>query len=365
MKYWDGQFDDARLALAIARTAAAHGALMVNYCEAFEVLHEAGRAAGLRVRDAESGREFRIQAGCIVNATGVWVDALRQYDARAAGKPVTPMVAPSQGAHVVVDQSFSPGDHALLVPSTADGRVLFAVPWLGKLILGTTDTPRTDVPLEPRPLAAEVDFILTEAARYLRRAPTRADILSSWAGMRPLVKPSDEPGATKAISREHTVRVARSGLVTVTGGKWTTYRAMADDVLQHCVDSGRLPPRGPSRTARLTLVGAAGAQTAPISGPQGLHTYGGEAAAVAALPGAGHWLAGGLSEAMVRFAARFEYARTVEDVLARRCRLLFLDAAQAAGAAPAVADILRQELGRDPDAGGFEQLAAAYAKAPA
>ena len=364
VKYWDGQFDDARLALALARTAAQYGALLLNYCEALEVLHEGGSAVGLRLRDAESGREFCVQAGCIVNATGVWVDALRQQDARAAGQTVQPMVEPSQGVHLVVDQSFLPGEHALLVPSTHDGRVLFAVPWLGKLILGTTDTPRADVPLEPRPLASEVDFILTEAARYLRRAPTRADILSSWAGMRPLVKPADEPGATKTISREHTVRVARSGLVTVTGGKWTTYRAMAEDVLDHCVQSGRLPPRGPSRTAKLALVGATGAQAASISRQQGLHSYGGEAAAVAALPGAENWVAGGLSEAMVRFAARFEYARSVEDVLARRCRLLFLDAAQAAQAAPAVAAILRQELAREPGQAAFEQLAAAYAQAP-
>ena len=160
------------------------------------------------------------------------------------------------------------------------------------------------------------------------------------------------------------MRVARSGLITVTGGKWTTYRAMAEDVLQHCVDSGRLPPRGPSRTARLTLVGAAGAQTAPISGPQGLHTYGGEAAAVAALPGAGHWLAGGLSEAMVRFAARFEYARTVEDVLARRVRMLFLDAKLAGSIAPRVAQILQEELGIDPQLDAFSAIAQQYATVP-
>lgn len=149
VKYWDGQFDDARLALAIARTAATYGALLVNYCEAVDVLHDGGRAVGLTVRDGETGNEFRVQAGCIVNATGVWVDALRTRDATAAGASAAPLVAPSQGVHVVVDQSFLPGEHAMLVPSTADGRVLFAVPWLGQLILGTTDTPRGDLPLEP------------------------------------------------------------------------------------------------------------------------------------------------------------------------------------------------------------------------
>ena len=338
---------------------------MVNYCEAFEVLHEAGRAAGLRVRDAESGREFRIQAGCIVNATGVWVDALRQQDAAAAGQPAAPIVAPSQGVHVVVDASFSPGDHALLVPSTGDGRVLFAVPWLGKLILGTTDTPRRDLPLEPAPLAHEVDFILREAAKYLQRAPTRADIRSTWVGLRPLVKAGGEGGDTKAISREHTVLVAKSGLVTVTGGKWTTYRAMAADVLARCTQAGVLLPKGTSQTANLKLVGAPGTAAGPLvrlSQPPGAHLYGSEADVVAGLPGADHALAPGLTEAMVRFAARHEYARTVEDVLARRSRLLFLDAAEAARAAPAAAAVLSSELGTGHDTAlpAFQALAESY-----
>ena len=362
VKYWDGQFDDARLALAIARTAAAHGALLVNYCAAVEVLHDAGRAVGLLARDAESGREFRLQAGCIVNATGVWVDALRQSDARAAGQAVAPLVAPSQGVHLVVDQSFSPGGHALLVPSTADGRVLFAVPWLGKLILGTTDTPRPDLPLEPQASDSEVDFILREAASHLRQAPTRADILSSWAGLRPLVRPGGAGGDTKAISREHTVLVARSGLVSVTGGKWTTYRAMAEDVLARCTQAGVLLPRGASHTAGLPLVGAP-APGSPLIGlnqPPGLHLYGAEADAVRQLPGEDRWLAPGLSEAMVRFAARHEYARTVEDVLARRSRLLFLDAGAALRAAPAVAAVLQDERLAGTGLRAFEALAADY-----
>ncbi len=367
VKYWDGQFDDARLALAIARTAAREGALLLNYCEALEVLHDAGRAVGLRVRDAESGRELRIEAGCIVNATGVWVDALRQQDAQAAGRQAAPIVAPSQGVHVVVDQSFSPGEHALLVPSTADGRVLFAVPWLGKLILGTTDTPRQDLPLEPAPFERELDFILREAAKYLRRAPTRADLLSTWVGLRPLVKPSDDDGqgATKSISREHTVLVAPSGLVTVTGGKWTTYRAMAEDVLTRCTQAGVLLPRGRSRTAELPLVGAPAGTTARATGlsqPPGPHLYGAEAELLADLPGADRALAPGLSEAMVRFAVRHEYARSVEDVLARRSRLLFLHAAEAARTAPDVARLLAEELGTGHEAGltAFQALAAAY-----
>ena len=364
VKYWDGQFDDARLALAIARTAAAHGALLVNYVSATAVLHDGGRAVGLVARDAETGRDFRIQAGCIVNATGVWVDGLRTLDARAAGQGINPIVAPSQGVHVVVDQAFLPGEHALLVPSTADGRVLFAVPWLGKLILGTTDSPRPDLPLEPRPADDEIAFILREAGQYLRRAPERTDILSTWAGLRPLVKSSGEGDDTKAISREHTVLVARSGLVTVTGGKWTTYRAMAEDVLARCTQAGVLLPRGASHTAGLRIVGAPAPGGAPVALSQapGLHLYGREADIVSSLPGADRWLAPGLSEAMVRFAVRHEYARNVEDVLARRSRLLFLDAREAAAAAPAVAEVLASELGRSPDLAAFDELAQSYAQ---
>ncbi|MGB3067084.1 MAG: glycerol-3-phosphate dehydrogenase/oxidase [Ottowia sp.] len=348
VKYWDGQFDDARLALAIGRTAALHGALLVNYCPAVGLLHEGGRVAGITCRDAETSREFTLNARCVVNATGVWVDALRQEDARALGRPASAIVAPSQGVHLVVDQTFSPGAHALLVPSTADGRVLFAVPWLGKLILGTTDTPREDVPLEPLPFEQEIDFILHEAGHYLRRAPTRADILSRWVGLRPLVRPANEGGApTRALSREHTVLVSGAGLVTVTGGKWTTYRAMAEDVLAQCVANSLLPGRGKAGTAGLRLVGApaVGAGAISVSAEPGLHLYGSEAGDVSMLPGSNTILAPGLSEAMVRFAARYEYARSVEDVLARRSRQLFLNATEAASAAPAVAQILSEELG--------------------
>src|SRR5690606_36475941 len=163
VKYWDGQFDDPRLALALARTAALHGALLVNYCPVTEIQHHEGRIAGVRCQDRESGQTYHVQTSCVVNATGVWVDRLRELVGQDGGRQACPMVAPSQGVHLVVDQDFLPGDHALLVPRTRDGRVLFAVPWLGKLILGTTDTPREDVPLEPRPLRQEIDFILSES----------------------------------------------------------------------------------------------------------------------------------------------------------------------------------------------------------
>ncbi|MEG0053926.1 MAG: glycerol-3-phosphate dehydrogenase/oxidase, partial [Comamonas sp.] len=286
VKYWDGQFDDARLALALARTAAAKGALLVNYCAAETLIYEDNKVAGVICKDTESGRSFTVHAKCVVNATGPWVDLFRQQDAQAQGKPVKPMVAPSQGVHVVVDRDFLPSDHALLIPKTADGRVLFAVPWLGKVILGTTDTPRHDLAREPLPFPQELDFILSEAGKYLNRQPTLADVRSMWVGLRPLVKPQDDDGAnTKKISREHTVMSSKTGLVTVTGGKWTTYRAMAEDVLTECFDIGRLPSRPAGVTVHLPLVGApAEAQVKHrMNQAQGVHSYGTEGAAVQAL----------------------------------------------------------------------------------
>jgi glycerol-3-phosphate dehydrogenase len=283
------------------------------------------------------------------------------------------MVAPSLGVHLIVDRAFLPGTHALMVPKTSDGRVLFAVPWLGKTLLGTTDTPRHDLDREPTPFRDEVDFILREAGRYLSKAPTRADVRSVWVGLRPLVKPPDEEGEnTKALSREHTVIVARSGLVTVTGGKWTTYRAMAEDVLERCMSAGALPRRPGGVTLRLPLVGAAPGRS--LGEPPGEHLYGSEAALLHGLPGAERWLwrdaetgRGGLSEAMVRFALRFELARGIEDLLARRSRVLFLDAAAAAELIEPVAALIEQELGRNVGAAerqAFAALAQRYRSLP-
>jgi len=372
VQYWDGQFNDARLALALARTAATRGALLVNYCAATGLLYEDGKINGLQVQDTVGGQTYRVRAGCVVNATGVWVDALRELDGEAhsagGGRAVKPIVAPSQGVHLVVDRSFLDSDTALMVPKTSDGRVLFAVPWLGKVILGTTDTARNDLAREPQAFAEEVDFILGESARYLRRAPTRADIKSIWVGLRPLVKPQDDDGeSTKALSREHTVIVSRSGLVTVTGGKWTTYRAMAEDVLGKCADKGLLARRPAGQTEDLRLVGGdnpTGVAPVPVSKPEGAHSYGCETALLCSLPGSEVWLAPGLNEAMVRFAARYEYAVTAEDMLARRSRLLFLDACLAAQLAKRVAKILLDETGFDPKEADFAQLAAQYLQIP-
>jgi glycerol-3-phosphate dehydrogenase len=371
VKYWDGQFNDARLALALARTAASRGALLVNYCKATDLIFDGGKVAGLTCQDTETGHKFKIQSRCVINAAGVWVDELRQRDGEAnpndGRQPTKPMVAPSQGVHLVVNREFLQADVGLMVPKTADGRVLFAVPWLGKVILGTTDTPRDDLAREPEPFKEEIDFILNESARYLRVAPGRADVKSMWVGLRPLVKPQGGDGDnTKGLSREHTILVSRSGLVTVTGGKWTTYRAMAEDVLEKCFDRALLKRTGGDVTTKLILLGGTRENGGwrSICEPPGLHSYGSEADAVQAMRGTDIELTSGLTEAMVRFAAKYEYARTVEDVLARRSRLLFLDARLAKTLADQVGAILRTETGIDPQVAAFSELCEKYLTLP-
>ena len=362
VQYWDGQFDDARLALALARTAQNAGAQLFNYAEV-EALERTEPGFSVTVRDRLSGHSRQVEAGCVINATGVWVDALRARAGAPGSAGADRMVSPSQGVHVVVDREFLNGHHALLVPKTRDGRVLFAVPWLGKLVLGTTDTPRQDLPREPQPFAEELDFILGEAAHVLRRPVQRHDIRSVWVGLRPLVAPpKDDGGGTKVLSREHTIVVESSGLLTVTGGKWTTYRAMADDVMERCFSAGLLTRRPGGQTEHHALDGApvAGLAVVPLHADPGLHLYGQHADEVQACPGADQTLGLGLTEAMVRYAVRSEYAHTVEDVLARRWRALFLDALAAAAMAPRVAEILAEEGCDRPSLAEFESLCASY-----
>jgi glycerol-3-phosphate dehydrogenase len=363
VKYWDGQFDDARLALALARSIERAGGLPVNYAAVQAV---SGRSAdglfALQVVDGLGGGQAQLQARAVVNATGVWVDALRHKAAPAGDTPPARLVSPSQGVHLVVDRAFMPADHALLVPKTEDGRVLFAVPWMGALILGTTDTPRSDMPREPQAFEEEVQFILKEAGRCLARPPTRADIRSIWVGLRPLVAQSNDPQNTQVLSREHVIVADGNGLISVTGGKWTTYRAMAEEVLERCFVTGVLPARQGGLTRTHALVGAPAdpATVRPITAAPGGHLYGSEWPQVQACPGAEHLLGMGLSEAMVRYAVRSEYAHTVEDVLARRWRVLFIDARQAMAMAPEVARIVQQETGQDPGLQPFLNLAATY-----
>lgn len=327
----DARFDDARLAIALMRTVFDLGGTAINYLPVTGLRHEGGRVAGVTARDGETGETFAIAARVVINATGVWSDEVRRLDDPSA----TRRLAPSQGAHVVLERRFLPGRDALLIPRTPDGRVLFVIPWQQHLLLGTTDTPRADCPLEPQPFAEEIDFILATAGRYLAQRPTRADVHSAFAGLRPLLGGA---GGTAQLSREHAIDVSAAGLVTVAGGKWTTYRRMAEDVIDHAAGSAGLPPR-PCPTARLALHGSPGAP--------GADGYGTDRAEIDRLPGATRRLhpAFTLSEAEVRHGARHEQAREVEDMLARRHRALFVDAPAAIEAAPAVAAILADELG--------------------
>lgn len=365
--YWDAQFDDARFALALARTASAHSALLINYCPVSSFILENNRVVGVHCTDAETQQSYQLRARCVINATGVWVDNLRKLlpSVRDQGQP-TQLIQPSQGVHVVVDRHFLGADQAMLIPKTQDGRVLFAVPWLGKVILGTTDTKRSDTPLEPRAYEHELDLILSESAQYLAQAPTRADIRSMWVGLRPLVQPQQGPEAqTKQLSREHIIKTDAEGLLTITGGKWTTYRKMAQEVVDEAMRQQLLPPNLPrSKSARTPLVGAS-VDLAPrfLTQPADLSQYGTEADWVQALAGQDNEILPGLTEAMVRFAVRFEYARTVEDILARRSRWLFLDAKRAQDAAATVAQILHDEGISSPQKEAFKLKAQQYSGA--
>jgi glycerol-3-phosphate dehydrogenase len=303
---------------------------------------EQGRVAGVVLRDAEHGAEFTLRARVVVNATGVFTDTIRRFDEPTA----KPLVVPSQGAHLVLDRSFLPGNSALMVPKTDDGRVLFAIPWHGHVVVGTTDGLRADIPLEPRPLAEEVSFLLEHAGRYLSRQPKLSDIRSVFAGLRPLF--GGGGGKTSGISREHALVVSDSKLVTITGGKWTTYRAMAEQTVDRAEAVGGLD-RKPCRTRELQLHGAG--EVFEVSEPR--RVYGTDAAALAQLIASRPEWARPLHERFrhvageVVWAVRHEMARTVEDVLARRLRMLFLDALAALEAAPLVAELLAGELGRD------------------
>jgi len=340
--YYDGQFDDARLAIDMARTVADLGGTLVNYVRVTGLVHRDGFVRGARVVDEETGREYEARARVVVNATGAFSDSLRRMD-----DPDSPrIIAPSQGVHIVLDQSFLPGSTAIMVPRTEDGRVLFAIPWHDRVVIGTTDTPIEAASLEPRPLPEELAFLLEHAALYLEKDPTPADVLSAFAGVRPLV--SGEGESTAALSRDHAVLISRAGLVTVAGGKWTTYRKMAEDAVDQAATVGQLEDR-PCPTRQLRI-----------------HGYHGDAAQFGALAGYGsdapeiqdllrrdpryreplHPRLTALAGEVV-WAAEREMARTVEDFLARRTRALLLDARASREAAPRVAELLAGALGRD------------------
>jgi glycerol-3-phosphate dehydrogenase len=340
--YHDGQFDDARLVITLAQTVADLHGVVVNYVKVVSLLKQNDHISGVTARDLESGDEFEVRARVVVNATGVFSDELRRLDDRVAPELLTL----SQGAHIVLDKSFLPGGCALIIPRTSDGRVFFAIPWHDHVLLGTTDTADTAAVLEPRPLQREIEFLLAHAARYLSKGPKSADILSAFAGLRPLVKGG--VGKTSKLSRSHQVVVAPSGLVSLIGGKWTTSRLMAEDTVNQAAMVGGLAARSsPTTTLRLH-----GWRETGDDKPE-LMEYGSDATELLALcENDGNKLLHlrlPYSTCQVIWAVRQEMARTLEDVLSRRLRALPLDARAAIEMAPQVAHIMATELGRDED----------------
>ena len=362
--YHDGQFDDARLAINLAQTAAGQGAILLNYFPVGGFLKEesavsgngsgsasAGKIIGVKATNNETGQEYEIRAKAVINATGVFTDAILQMDEPGS----EPVIAPSQGVHIVLDKAFLPGEAAILVPHTDDGRVLFAVPWHDKIIIGTTDTPVTEIRAEPRALPEEIDFILEQISRYLTNMPKRSDIRSVFAGLRPLVKSSSKK--TAELSRDHLITVSASGLITIAGGKWTTYRRMAEDTVNTAITRAGLADKV-CRTATLPIHGAP-VEVLPLGvgvatdfhAP--LYYYGTDAPAIRSLaksdPVLGKPLHPRLSYigAEIVWAAREELCMTVEDALSRRTRALLLDAQAAIDCAGVVAELLAGELGKD------------------
>ncbi|HXM43004.1 MAG TPA: glycerol-3-phosphate dehydrogenase/oxidase [Bryobacteraceae bacterium] len=341
--YFDGQFDDSRLLIDMAATACELGATLLNYVRVTSLTKDSdGFIDGAIARDAESGEEFQARAEVVVNATGPFTDDLR----RQADASITPMIAPSQGVHLVFDRSFLPGESAIMVPHTSDGRVMFAIPWHGHTLIGTTDTPVDGATLEPVAMEREIDFILSTASLYLAHTPSRGDILSVFAGIRPLVKSGS--GGTAALSRDHTIHIEKSGLLTICGGKWTTYRHMAEDCVNQAAMLARLPEKA-CVTEHLHLHGFH-----PDADAFGhLRVYGSDAPLIEDLIRAEPALDEPLDPALsytgaeVVWAVRQEMARTVEDVLARRTRALFLNAKAAIRMAPHVAELMARELDRD------------------
>lgn len=343
ISYSDGQFDDARLALNLAQTASEYGGVLLNYMKVTGLSKNNGQVEGLSAIDTESGKAYQLRAKVIINATGVFVDDILKMDT-PAGRPI---VRPSQGAHIVLEQSFLQGDSALMIPKTSDGRVLFAVPWHGKVLVGTTDTPLDEHSLEPRPLEKEIEFILETAGNYLAKKPVRADVLSAFAGLRPLAAPQKNTNSTKEISRSHKLIISQSGLITITGGKWTTYRKMAMDVVDQAIALGKLK----KETCITAGVKIHGYMQEMQTGHFAL--YGADAAGIQDLMDAEPELKARVHEeyayvkAEIVWMVRNEMARNVEDVISRRMRLLFLDARVALKIAPAVAMVMAAELHRD------------------
>lgn len=340
--YWDAQFNDARLALALARTAIDHGATVLNYARCQRLIHEGGRVAGAVVRDVETGAEATARARVVINAAGIFSDDVRRMDDENAA----PTLALSRGTHIVVSAGMLGGDSALIVPKTPDGRVIFAIPWEGRVVIGTTDVAAQSAKMEPGHTEEEIAYLLETVRPYLEKRVEREDIVAVFSGLRPLV--SGKGSATSRLSREHAIRVSSRGLISIAGGKWTTYRKMAEDVLDFAIGEKMLAA-APCTTATLRLHGAVDS----AAGDKNLAEYGSDAAEVRALMASDAGLAEKMDPALpytlaqAVYAVRVEMARTVEDVLSRRTRALLVDARAAARAAPSVARVMARELGRD------------------
>ncbi|MES2448454.1 MAG: glycerol-3-phosphate dehydrogenase/oxidase [Bacteroidota bacterium] len=344
IRYFDGKFDDARLAINIAQTATEQGATLINYMRVINLIKDGEQVVGIEAEDALTLERFWLKGKVVINATGVFVDEILKMNNPAAKK----MVRPSQGVHIVLDKSFLNTNSALMIPKTADGRVLFAVPWHNHLLVGTTDTPLNEHSLEPRALKEETDFILATAASYFTRKPTENDILSVFSGLRPLAAPTDSNGSsTKEISRDHKLIVSAKGLITITGGKWTTYRKMAEETIDLAIKHSGLPFQ-PCVTKDLKIHGCA-----KNEGEDYMNIYGTDSVLIKELcklqPGLNKKLHPNFpyTEAEVVWAIRNEMAETVEDVLSRRLRVLFIDAAAAIEMSEKVASLLATELGAD------------------
>ena len=341
--YHDGQFDDARMAISLAQTAENHGASLINYCGVTSLVKEGDMITGVTAKDEFSGEEFSISVKVVINATGVFSDQIIQMDQPGSRK----LIVPSQGVHIVLDKSFLNGPHAIMVPHTTDGRVLFAVPWNDYVVVGTTDTLIEQTLEEPIALEEEIAFILENAGAYMTTPPTRADVKSVFSGLRPLAAPEDNGSATKEISRHHKVTVSTSGLVSILGGKWTTYRKMSEDLINTAQSVGGLPER------------ACISHSLPIHGydynsdwSNPLHVYGTDIEKIHKLDEAGNESLSDqlhLTKNQIVWAVREEMAMTVEDVLARRSRALFLNAETTLALAPKVAKIIAEEAGHDQD----------------
>ena len=341
--YHDAQFNDARLALALARTAADHGAVILNYVRCERLLHSGGRLSGALVCDLETGAEATIQASVVINAAGIFSDAIRRLDNPAA----PPLLSLSRGSHIVVDAGILGGSNALMIPKTRDGRVIFAIPWEGRAVIGTTDVAVSGAAMEPGYTEAEIDYLLDHIGPYLAKPISRSDILSVFSGLRPLV--TGKAATTSRLSREHHIDLSPTGLITIAGGKWTTYRRMAQDILDFAIHHRMLPAA--ACVTGTTLIH--GATPTPASRDPYLREYGADLpdleVLIAAEPALAYCLDPELPyiAAQVVYATRFEMARTVEDVLSRRTRALLLNAQAALRAAPGVAALLSRELGRD------------------